>query len=46
MENISVLTKPPFDKPIAFIKLFDPKTRTALMDAINQVKENALVIAG
>lgn len=46
MENISVLTKPPFDKPVAFIKLFDPKTRTALMDAINQVKENALVIAG
>ena len=43
MENVSELTKPPFDKPISFIKLFDPKTRAALMAAINQVKKNAVV---
>ena len=30
MENVAELTKPPFDKPISFIKLLDPKTRTAL----------------
>ena len=45
MENVSELTKPPFDKPISFIKLFDAKTRTALMAAINRVRENAVQIA-
>ena len=44
MENVSELTKPPFDKPIGFIKLFDAKTRSALMDTINQVRENAVQV--
>lgn len=44
MENIAELTKPPFDKPVSFIKLFDPKTRAALMETINQVRENAIQI--
>lgn len=45
MENITKLTKPPFDKIISFVKLFDAKTRTALMEAINQIRENAVQIA-
>lgn len=45
MENMTELTKPPFDKPMNFIKLFDPKTRTALLEAIQQVRENAEVAA-
>ena len=45
MENVSALTRPPFDKPVSFIKLFDNKTRTALMQAINQVRENAVEIS-
>ncbi len=45
MENVAELTKPPFDKPVSFIKLFDAKTRTALMETINQVRENAVQIA-
>ena len=45
MENVSELTKPPFDKPIGFVKLFDAKTRTALMAAINQIRDNAVRIA-
>lgn len=44
MENVAELTKPPFDKPISFIKLFDAKTRTALMTTINQIRENAVQI--
>lgn len=44
MENVSQLTKPPFDKPVGFIKLFDVKTRTALMATINQIRENAVQI--
>lgn len=44
MENVSLLTKPPFDKPVSFLKLFDAKTRTALMLAINTVRDNAVRI--
>lgn len=25
MENVAELTKPPFDKPVSFMKLFDAK---------------------
>ena len=42
MEDIKDLMKPPFDKPISFVKLFDAKTRTALMQRINEVKDNAI----
>ncbi len=45
MENVAELTKPPFDKPISFVKLFDAKTRTALMTTINQIRENAIQVA-
>lgn len=44
MEDIKELLKPPFDKPISFIKLFDARTRTALMEKINEIKENAIHI--
>ena len=44
MDNVADLQKPPFDKPVSFIKLFDAKTRKALMEAINDVKENAVKI--
>ena len=42
MEDVKDLLKPPFDKPISFIKMFDMKTRTALMQTINKIKENAV----
>lgn len=45
MENVTELQNPPFDKPISFVKLFDARTRAALLAAINKVKENAVVIA-
>lgn len=44
MENVAELTRPPFDKPVSFIKLFDAKTRTSLLETINQVRENAVQI--
>ena len=46
MDNVADLQKPPFDKSVSFIKLFDAKTRTALMKAIKNVKDNAVSIAG
>lgn len=42
MENVSELIKPPFNKPVSFIKLFDANTRTALMAIINQIRENTV----
>ncbi len=44
MENVGELTKPLFDKPVSFIKLFDAKIRTALVKTINQIRENAVQI--
>ena len=44
MENVAELAKPPFDKPVGFIKLFDAKTRTALVQTIDQIRENAIQI--
>ena len=32
MENVAVLQKPPFDKPISFLKLFDVRTRLQWQD--------------
>ena len=45
MESVAELQKPPFDKPISFVKLFDQKRRVELVNAINRVKDNAVVIA-
>ena len=36
--------EPVSDKPVSFVKLFDNKTRTARMQKINEVKENAVNI--
>lgn len=45
MESVADLQKPPFDKPVSFIKLFDAKTRSDILAAINEVKDNAISIA-
>lgn len=43
MESVTMLTKPPFDKPLSFTWLFDKKMRNAIMAAINKVRDNAVV---
>lgn len=45
MDSVVALTKPPFDKPINFTRLFDKKTQAELVAAINTVKENAVTVA-
>ncbi len=45
MENTEELLKAPFDKPAGFFRLFDDKTQEALVQIINQIKENAVQIA-
>lgn len=44
MESAALLTKPPFDKPLSFTKLFDKNMQAALMKSIHQVKENAVTV--
>lgn len=46
MDNVTELQRPLFDKPISFIKLFDAQKRAVLMKAVNEVKDNAINIAG
>jgi len=45
MEDLKELTKPPFDKPITFVKLFDPRRQAQLMEIIRAIKENAITVA-
>ncbi len=42
IEDVKILMKPPFDKPYSFIKMFDPKTRNALLQIIESIKNNAM----
>lgn len=42
MESVADLQKPPFDKPVSFLRLFDAKTRALLIGAIQKVRENAV----
>lgn len=46
MEDIMQLQKPPFDKPVSFIKLFDAKKRMGIMQTIKSITENATKIVG
>lgn len=44
VENISELMKPPFDKPVIFIKLFDSIKQKKMVELIHSIKENAIDI--
>ncbi|MCD8048362.1 MAG: DEAD/DEAH box helicase family protein [Clostridia bacterium] len=43
--DIQELQKPPFDKPLSFIKLFDAKAQKEIMNTIKSIKENATTVA-
>ena len=43
VEDLNVLTNPPFDKPVGFIKLFDAKRRQQIVSAVDQVRKNAVM---
>lgn len=42
MEDISELLKPPFDKLVGFMKLFDVKRQKAIMQTLTRIKNNAI----
>ena len=42
MESVTDLRKPPFDKPISFLRLFNAQKQAQLIAAINAVKDNAV----
>lgn len=44
MDSATELQKPPFDRPIAFVRLFDSKTQKSLVEAVNTVRENAVKV--
>jgi type I restriction enzyme R subunit len=46
IENVSELTKPPFDKPRSFIKLFDGSKQQRIMERVKEIKENAIKVVG
>lgn len=46
MEDVSDLTRPPFDKPQSIFKLFDAAKQKRLIEIIQQVKDNAIKVVG
>jgi type I restriction enzyme R subunit len=46
IEDITELVKPPFDKPMSFVKLFDSDRQAAIIKVISEIKENAVDLAG
>lgn len=46
IENVTELMKPPFDKPLSFIKVFDSKKQAQIIKKVNEIKENAISVAG
>jgi type I restriction enzyme R subunit len=38
--------KSPFDKPMSFVKLFDSKRQAQIIKLVNELKENAVEMAG
>ena len=44
MKDVEELQKPPFDRPVNFIRLFDQKTRAKLLQTIDSIRENAVKI--
>lgn len=46
IENVTELMKPPFDKPMSFVKLFDSKRQAEIIQLVNEIKENAVDVVG
>jgi type I restriction enzyme R subunit len=43
---VAELTKPPFDKPRSFIKLFDGDKQERIVRIINEIRDNAVRVVG
>ncbi|WP_348620284.1 DEAD/DEAH box helicase family protein [Paenibacillus polymyxa] len=46
IDNVMELTKPPFDRPYSFFKLFDGSKQKQMIEAVNQIKDNAVKTVG
>ncbi len=46
LENIGELMKPPFDKPVVFIKLFDNDKQRKIVELVSSIKDNAQNVIG
>lgn len=46
IENISDLTRPPFDKPKGFIRLFESAVQKRIIDIVTDIKNNAIKTVG
>jgi type I restriction enzyme R subunit len=44
IESPAELLKPPFDKPVSFVRMFPPAKQKELLDSINAVRDNAVKI--
>lgn len=45
IEDMNILLRAPFDKPVSFVRLFAAGQQKKLVDAINRIRQNAEVVA-
>ena len=46
LESVTELMKPPFDKPVSFVNLFDPARQQRIIKLVTEVKDNATRVVG
>ena len=46
IEDMSVLLKPPFDKPTSFVRLYSKDEQQGLLDIVREINENAVRLVG
>jgi len=46
VENMAELMKPPFDKPVSFMKVFDKTKQQRIIELVTAIKENAVRVVG
>lgn len=46
LESVTELMRPPFDKPVSFVNLFDPARQQRIIKLVTEVKDNATRVVG
>lgn len=46
IDDMSILLKPPFDRPMPFVRLYSPEDQKRIISIVNDINENATRLVG
>ena len=46
IDDMSILLKPPFDRPMPFVRLYSPEDQKRIISIVNDINENATKLVG